>query len=463
MTSAANRRQVLGGLAAAAAASAAGRARAAAAPSIVFILADDLGYADLSCYGRRDYRTPNIDRLATEGLLLTQAYANSAMCSATRTALMTGRYQYRLPVGLHEPITNEPHPEVGLPSGFPTLPAQLQKAGYQTSLVGKWHLGEVPAHGPLRSGYQRFFGIPGGASDYFTHLAEPKGPANVLDGLWEGDVRADRPGYLTDLLGDRAAAEVEAYSRLDQPYFLSLHFTAPHWPWEGPTDQPVSGALTRLQDLEGGSLATYAAMMRSLDDNVDKVLAAIDRSGQAHNTLVVFTSDNGGERFSDVWPLVGGKAELLEGGIRVPALVRWPAAIAHGTRCDQVTITMDWLPTLLAAAGARPDTAAPPDGEDVLPVLRGAAPAHSRKLFWRFRASEQAAVREGDWKYLKLASKEALFDLAVDVRERADLKAARPELFQRLKAEFAAWNAGMLPYAPDTMGGSAKAIFSDRY
>lgn len=456
-----SRRELLAAVAASAA-TAGSPAQSASRPNILFILADDLGYADLGCYGRRDYGTPNIDRLAAEGLLLTQAYANSAVCSATRTALITGRYQYRLPIGLNEPITT-PRPDVGLPAGFPTLPALFRRAGYATSLIGKWHLGGVPAHGPLRSGYQRFFGVPGGASDYFTHLADPKGPPNAFDGLWEGEARADRPGYLTDLLGERAVEELGEHARGGAPFFMSLHFTAPHWPWEGPADAAVSGRLSQLQHFDGGSLATYAAMVRSLDDNVGRVLAALEAGGMAHNTLVVFTSDNGGERFSDVWPLVGGKGELLEGGIRVPALVRWPTQIGRRRRSDQVTVTMDWLPTLLAAAGAAPDRAHPTDGEDMLPILRGQAPTRPRKLYWRFKSAEQAAVRDGQWKYLKLGAKEALFDLNTDVRERADLKAARPEMFMRLKTDFAAWNASMLPYAPDSTSGSARAIFSDRY
>lgn len=456
-----SRRELLAAVAASAA-SAGAPAQAAERPNILFIMADDLGYADLSCYGRRDYRTPRIDRLAAEGLLLTQAYANSPVCSATRAALITGRYQYRLPVGLYEPIRS-PRQDAGLPARLPTLPEQLRRAGYRTSLIGKWHLGELPAHGPLRAGYQRFFGVPGGSSDYFTHLAEPKGPASTFDGLWEGELRAERPGYLTDLLGDRAVAEIGEYARGGPPFFISLHFTAPHWPWEGPADEAVSKTLARLQHLDGGSLATYAAMVGSLDDNVGKVLAALDRGGLSRNTLVVITSDNGGERYSDVWPLVGGKGELLEGGIRVPALVRWPGQIAPGRRSDQVSITMDWLPTLLAAARTAPDPAFPSDGEDLLSVLRGGAPPRPRQLFWRFNTADQAAVREGDWKYLKLGTKEALFNLTNDVRERANLKELHPALFARLKSEFAAWNAGMLPYVTGDAGADAKSLFSDRY
>src|SRR5436190_15646405 len=199
-------------------------------PNIVFVMADDLGYADVSCYGRIDFSTPNIDRIATKGVRFLQAYANSAVCSATRTALITGRYQYRLPVGLAEPLgagSNAP----GLPPEHPTLPSLLRQAGYATTLVGKWHLGSLPNFSPLKSGYDHFFGIWGGSSDYFIHGPESPTP------LYEEEVPVERHGYMTNLLGDRAVQTVEGYTRSRQPFLMSLHFTAPHWPWEGPDDE----------------------------------------------------------------------------------------------------------------------------------------------------------------------------------------------------------------------------------
>src|SRR5437867_4811398 len=203
-------------------------------PNIVFIMADDLGYADLSCYGRRDYNTPNIDRMAAGGMRFAQAYANSAVCSATRTALITGRYQYRLPVGLDEPLAGGAQRKVGLPPDHPTLPSLLKKAGYGTTLIGKWHLGWLPDFSPIKSGYDHFWGFRGGALDYFTHKA---GPANTdSDDLWDDDVKIHQAGYLTDLLGDRAISVINNYAKLRQPFFISLHFNAPHWPWEGPGD-----------------------------------------------------------------------------------------------------------------------------------------------------------------------------------------------------------------------------------
>jgi len=419
-------------------------------PNIVFILADDLGYADAGCYGQRDYTTPNIDRLATEGLKFTQAYSNSPDCSATRTALITGRYQARLPLGLEEPLSPSSPKGIGLAPSHPTLPSLLKKAGYGTTLVGKWHLGDLPDFSPLKSGYDHFFGILGCCADYFNHGAEAS-RAYVLPfpglayQLHEQEVPVERHGYMTSLLGDRAVEAVEGYAKAKEPFLLSLHFTAPHWPWEGPEDEAESKRIRSLFDRDGGSQKTYAAMVQSLDDNIGRVLQALDASGLASNTIVIITSDNGGERFSNVWPFSGMKQELLEGGIRVPAIVRWPGRIAPGAVSEQVLITMDWMPTLLAAVGTSPDAAYPTDGEDLGEVLTGRAGAHSRKLCWRYKAGSQRAIRDGDRKYLRIAGNEFLFDVVKDPRERANLKDREKDVFERLKSDWEAWNATMLP------------------
>ena len=427
-------------------------------PNIVFIMADDLGYADLSCYGQRDYMTPNIDRLAIEGVRFTQGYANSAVCSATRAALITGRYQYRLVAGLEEPIASASPMNAGLPPSHPTLPSLVKKVGYGTSLVGKWHLGFLPEFSPLKSGYDKFFGIVSGSADYFQH-----GPSSV-NPLFEQDVPVDRHGYLTNLLGDRAVQTLEDYSKSKDPFLLSLHFTAPHWPWEGPDDEAESKRIKSLWHYDGGSQKTYAAMVQSMDTNVGRVLQALDNHGLAANTIVVFTSDNGGERFSNTWPFSGMKEELLEGGLRVPVLVRWPGRVAAGSLSEQVMISMDWMPTLLAAAGTQSDPAYPPDGEDLLPILNARQPAHPRKLFWRYKAGAQRALRDGDWKYLRMAGNEFLFDVVRDPRERANLKERRHDVFQRLKSEWEAWNSTMLPEraAPATSRNGAN-VLADHY
>ena len=410
-------------------------------PNIVFIMADDLGYADVSCYGQRDYMTPNVDRLAIDGLKFTQGYSNSASCSPTRTGLITGRYQMRLEVGLEEPINPTTPKGVGLPPSHPTLPSLLKKAGYRTTLVGKWHLGFLPDYSPLKSGYDHFFGIFGGAADYFNHGSKSSAP------LFEQEVPVNRVGYMTNLLGDRAVQTIEGYAGSKEPFLLSLHFTAPHWPWEGPDDEAESKRIKNLMHRDGGTQKTYMAMMQSLDSNIGRVLQALDVHGLAANTIVIFTSDNGGERFSKIWPFTGMKGELLEGGLRIPAIVRWPGRVAAGSVSEQVMISMDWMPTLLAVAGTPPDPAYPPDGENLLPMLTGASP-HTRKLFWRYKAGAQRAVRDGDWKYLRIAENEFLFDVVKDPRERANLKGRNTDIFDRLKNDWETWNNTMLPERP---------------
>jgi len=464
------RRTVIGGLstlalapsAALAAAKGAGRAGAGQAgrPNIIFILADDLGWGDLSVYGQTDFRTPNLDKLAAQGLRLTQHYSNSAVCSATRFGLITGRYQYRLRGGLEEPIAGASD-TIGLPPGHPTLPSLLKQAGYRTALIGKWHLGSLPNFGPLKSGYDSFYGNYGGAIDYFSH--KPGVGPNVKEDLYEGEVPVSEVGYYTDLLGNRAADFVRKQDAA-QPFFLSLHYTAPHWPWEGPKDEEVSKQIDNIFHYDGGDLATYAQMVVALDASIGRVLQALEQRGLAENTIVIFTSDNGGERFSRIWPFSGQKTELLEGGIRVPGIVRWPRRIKAGQVSSQVAISMDWLPTLLSAAGAAPDPAFPPDGQDLLPVLTGEHGPVERTLYWRYKANAQRAVRAGDWKYLKLNNQEYLFNVAADQRERANLARKHPEKLAALKQQWESWNAGMLPIGADvrTHGISAKAQ-ADKY
>jgi len=419
-------------------------------PNILYIMADDLGYADVSCYGRPDFKTPNIDRVASEGLKFTQAYANSAVCTATRTALITGRYQYRLPIGLEEPLA-DPKRHVGLPPEHPTLPSLLRKAGYTTTLIGKWHLGFLPDYGPLQSGYDHFYGFRGGALDYFTH--KPGVGNAVSEDLWDQDALVHQAGYLTELLGNRAVTTIHDHSLRPQPFFLSLHFNAPHWPWEGPDDQAESTRIAApgaggLRDFDGGSQKTYARLVEAMDKQIGRVLEALQLAQIEHNTIVIFTSDNGGERFADTWPFTGKKGELLEGGLRIPALVRWPARIRPGATHDQVMISMDWLPTLLEAAGTQPDPAYPSDGISLLRTLTEQTPAIPRRLFWRFKANVQRAVRDGDRKWLKIGENAFLFDVVADPLERANLKDREPLVCQRLVEEYDAWNRTMLPEDP---------------
>ena len=429
------------------------RAQAPAKPNIVFIMADDMGYADVSCYGRPDIQTPNIDGIAARGVRFLQGYANSAVCSATRTALITGRYQYRLRVGLEEPLPTA-RPDIGLPPEHPTLPSLLKKAGYGTTLIGKWHLGILPNFGPLKSGYDHFYGFRGGAIDYFNHQG-----TDHKDDFWNNDEALHQVGYSTELFGQHAVDVVNAYARAQQPFFLSLHFNAPHWPWETIADEEESNRLrTRaLNDYDGGTQRTYQRMIQAMDIQVGRVLQALAASGLRENTIIVFTSDNGGERFADTWPFTGRKTELLEGGLRVPTIVSWPARIPENRTSDQVAISMDWLPTLLAAAGTPPDPAFPPDGMNLLPILvEGRAPT-PRKLFWRYKANAQAAMRDGDFKFLKIRDNTFLFNVADDPMERANLKERRKDVYDRLAGDWNAWNATMLPLDPKSSTGFFRA------
>jgi arylsulfatase A-like enzyme len=416
-------------------------------PNIIFFMADDMGYADVSCYGRPDLSTPNIDRMAAEGMRFLQAYANSAVCTATRTALITGRYQYRLPIGLEEPLGGR---DIGLPPEVPTLPSLLRKSGYGTTLVGKWHMGRLPKFGPLQSGYDHFYGFRGGAVDYFRH------DSNQKDDFWDDDVEVHQMGYLTDLLGSRAVDVVNGYAKSGRPFFLSLHFNAPHWPWEAPGDKAESDRLAgkSLGGFDGGTQKTYQGMIQDMDLQIGRVLQALEASGLTENTIAIFTSDNGGERFADTWPFTGRKTELLEGGLRIPAVISWPGHVPQGRTTDQVAISMDWVPTLLAAGGAAPDPAFPPDGINLLPVLTQNAAPVPRKLFWRYKANAQRAVRDGDYKFLKILDNTFLFNVVDDPMERANLKERHRDVYDRLVAEWFEWNATMLPEVDESSTGN---------
>ncbi len=421
----------------------------AARPNFVFILADDFGYADLGCYGGRSPCSPVLDRMAREGVRFTDGYANSALCSPSRFALITGRYQYRFRGAAEEPLTERTRDrlDVGLPAEHPTLPSLLRAAGYATALCGKWHLGYPPRFGPRKSGYDEFFGSLSGAVDYFTHC----NPAGRHD-LYDGDREVACTGYLTDLITARACDFVRRMGERKAPFFLSVHYTAPHWPWETRDDAAVSAGIHgRIQHTDGGSVALYQTMIRHMDEGIGLLFDALERTGANANTLVVFTSDNGGERFSDTWPLVGTKMDLLEGGIRVPMIARWPGRIPPGGVTDQVAILMDWLPTMLAAADVPGSPTHPPDGRDVAPVLVNPAATFRRDLFWRLKFRDQRAMRSGTWKYLALQGDEFLFDLARDPRERANRARAEPGALAEMKQRFETWEATMPPIPADAV------------
>jgi arylsulfatase A-like enzyme len=415
--------------------------------NFVFVLADDLGYADLGCYGGRAAVSPNLDRLAARGLRFTGGYANSPVCSPTRFSLMTGRYQYRLRGAAEEPMSGRArgNPELGLPPAHPTLPSLLRDAGYRTALVGKWHLGYPPHFGPLKSGYEEHFGPVSGGVDYFTHT-DREGRPDLL----ENDAPVQVEGYLTDLLSQRAVDYVGKRAADRKPFLLSLHYTAPHWPWETRDDAGIAAELVgKIAHLDGGSIRAYQRMIHHMDEGIGQVAAALEAAGLLEDTLIVFTSDNGGERFSDNWPLVGGKMDLTEGGIRVPYVVHWPRTVAPGGVTAQLAVTMDWVATFLAIAGVPAHPEHPLDGISLLPVLRDPGARIDRTLFWRMKHRDQRAVREGRWKYLAIGANDYLFDLEADERERANLARRHPERLAGLRGRYAEWNATMPPVPED--------------
>lgn len=414
-------------------------------PNIIYIMADDLGYADLSCYGRKDYQTPNLDKLASQGMKFINAYAGSALCTPTRTSFMTGRYPARTPVGLIEPLTGSKQDSaMGLTPDHTSLPALLKKNGYATYLVGKWHLGFLPVSSPNKNGFDDFFGFHGGAVDYISHT-DPRGN----DDLYENEKPVSKKGYMTDLIMERA---VDILNRQhNKPFFLNIMFSAPHWPWQEPGDSVYPHSIDNSIDKwrAGGSPEVYARMIKSMDDAVGTILKTLDEKKLSNNTIVIFTSDNGGERFSDMGELSGRKALLREGGIKVPAFLRWPEKIAANSTTQQVAITMDWTATILALANAKPDPNFPLDGIDLMPVCKGEKSLATRTLYWRMsQRNRQKAIRDGNWKYLKDEKGEYLFDLVTDAREKNDLKEKEKKIFEQLKQKYGEWEKTVLEPLP---------------
>ena len=422
-------------------------------PNVVLILMDDLGYGDLGSYGATDVRTPSIDRLAHEGVRLTDAYANGAVCTPTRAALISGRWQQR--VGLEWVLTGSPADrERGLPADGTSLPAQLKGAGYATGLLGKWHLGWKPEFGPNAHGFDEFYGFLSGAHSYYTDRSDILGGRNGSADLFENTTPVEAAGYLTDEITRRAVGFIGRYA--ERPFFLEVAYNAVHWPFDPPGLAPAEAARRAgrsLRQMPGDSVPAtrqdYVRMLERADRGVGEILAALERRGLARNTLVIFTNDNGGEWLSRNAPFFHRKGTLWEGGIRVPLIVRWPGSLPAGSVSGQVAITMDLTASILAAAGVRAPDGYRPDGIDILPILRGDAPPSERRLFWRWDRPDrrQRAVRSGQWKLLADANQLLLFDLSADPGERNDLAGAHPELVARLVRLLEEWEANVGPAA----------------
>jgi len=409
-------------------------------PNIIYIMTDDMGYGDLSAYGRKDYQTANLDKLVSQGIKFVNAYAAAPVCTPTRTAFMTGRYPAKTPVGLLEPLTHSKRDSTyGLTSEYPSVAMLMKAGGYETALIGKWHLGFLPQHRPTKNGFEYFFGFLDGAADYLSH----KGISGTQD-LFENDKPVNPQGYLTDLFAQKAVAFIKQQHH--KPFFLTVTFNAPHWPWQGPMDAPFPDSPNWAK---GGSSGTYATMMKSLDDGIGDIMKALDDAQLSSNTILIFTNDNGGEKFSDNGGLAMAKFKLWEGGIRVPAFVRWPGKIKAGLVTQQVAVTMDWSATILSAGGVKANKDFPLDGIDLMPILTLNKKNIERTIYWRtFQRDKQKAIRMGDWKYLQDEKGEYLFNLAIDQNERNNLRENNREIFIELKKKYVAWEKTMLPPVP---------------
>jgi len=407
-------------------------------PNIVFIMADDLGYGDLGCYGATDIETPHLDRLAAEGIRMTDFYANGAVCSPTRIAFLTGRYQQRL--GMDNALYYQEMGR-GLPEEGLTIGDALGSAGYMTGLSGKWHVGYDYERQPNQQGFHHFFGLLGGNHHYFEHMDR----IGVPD-LWVNNEPIQREGYTTDLITEDAIAFIEREQ--ESPFFLFISHAAPHFPWQGP-DDAAKDIRPKHKSWQLGDRETYIAMVERMDEGIGQILAKIESAGLREKTLVVFTSDNGGHIYSSNAPFREGKSSIWEGGTRVPCIVRWPGVISAGEVSNQVGITMDWTATMLRMA----DLGSDPDGEDgvdLMPLLTGELPRQSRTLFWKRKKGpvrksieEGRAVRQGAWKLVEQSEggEQFLYNLESDPGETANRIARQPELARTLSRLLDDWEA----------------------
>lgn len=411
-------------------------------PNILVIVSDDQGYADAGFNGCRDIPTPNLDALAKSGLRCTSGYVTHPFCSPTRAALMTGRYQQRFG---HEnnPVYQPGDASEGLPLTETLLPSYLTAAGMKTGWVGKWHLGATPEHAPWKRGFDEAFGFIGGGHQFIDW--KQKNEEYTIPLVRNGE-SVEVPEHLTARFGEEASGFIKRHD--SEPWFLYLAFNAPHTP-----HQPTAGELARFSGIENPQRRKYAAQISLMDQAIGQVLRQLDTTGQRQRTLVFFFSDNGGPLVAngpsapDNTPLRGGKGQVYEGGVRVPFLISWPGKLPAGKDYDSPVSSLDVFATSLALSGVPMPTDVPHDGVNLIPFLKSetmAAP-HPR-LFWRTGGGTAHAVREGNWKLVRLKGKPAeLYDLATDIGESKDQSAAQPEVVARLTREVDAWDKELIP------------------
>jgi arylsulfatase A-like enzyme len=412
---------------------------AAARPNVVLIMTDDMGYADLASYGGKDIRTPNIDSIGRDGVRMTDAYANGVLCSPTRAALISGRYPQRF--AIENALGNEG--TFGLTVTGNSMPLLLKNSGYATALIGKWHLGgtvtgDNRVGGPRVHGFEYFFGLMGSHIDYWHHNRGPEVPD-----LWENETRITLDGqYMTDLITDRSVKFIEQSAAAGRPFFVDVAYNAPHWPYQRPdrpSPAPGTGTHQLPQQENTPTRDDLRAMLENVDQGVGRILQTIQRLGLTRNTIVIFTNDNGGEWLMNNGPLFNRKWTVWEGGIRVPAMVKWPAQIPAGRVSDQVAVTFDWSASILAAAGvAVPATY---DGINLFPILEGRQQAVERTLYWRAVPGNRnmRGMRSGDWKLVVDANHVLVFNIRQDIGERNDLTNQRQDIARRLRPMLAQW------------------------
>ncbi len=420
-------------------------------PNIVVIMADDLGYGDLQCYGHPRVKTPNIDQLARDGVRFTQHYANGPECSPTRTAFLTGKYQ-QFAGGLEcaigtgnvgrydDAIRLANQRDLGLPADQTVLPTLVTQQGYRSAVFGKWHLGYEPKFNPKTHGWHEFFGYLGGNVHYFNHRE-----TSDLHVLFSDDLPIYRDGYMTDLITESSVKFIE---KTKEPYLLFISHESPHFPFQGPSDTAKNVTSENWMDLDQDA---YVAMIESLDSSVGQIVNAVEQAGQRDNTAIVFVSDNGGfANAANMGSLRGAKSMTFEGGIRVPLIISWPAKIQSGQTCDQVCITFDLTKSILNLAGAenQPEQL---DGYDIISHLVERKPNSPRTLFWRGKRGERVwkAVRHGDQKLVIKTGEpdqiKSVFDLSVDPAEQHDLKATNPKLTLQLMGLLQSWESSLNP------------------
>ena len=421
-------------------------------PNFVVILADDLGYGDIAAYGSRRNRTPNLDRMAAEGLRFTDFHSNGPMCTPTRAALLTGRYPQRFGRHFESALSGIDEYDTGLPLEAYTIAEALGEAGYATGMYGKWHLGYRPPFLPADQGFGDFRGLGSGDGDHHSHIDR-----SGRKDWWHNNRLSPEEGYGVDLITRHSVDFIRRHR--EGPFFLYVAHLAIHFPWQGPDDRGyrVEGGnyhnLTKLGELDSFDVsAKVKEMVEAVDGSVGAILTAIRENGLDGNTLVFFTSDNGGyltyqggyHNISENGPLRGQKTDVYEGGHRVPAIARWPGRVRPGLT-DALAATFDLFPTFWELAGLN-RVLPPVDGTSLVPLLEGRDFA-PRTLFWRIRS--EGAVRQAEWKLVRMPGEPiALYDLSRDLGERENLAEARPDIVNELSEALSEWESSVAPAGP---------------